>query len=431
MNPFLPLEYCIPDGEPRVFGDRVYIYGSCDTVNAHVYCSSNYYVFSASIYDLEHWTNHGIVFASQGPNSEVSWSKGMLYAPDVIEKEGIYYMYFCLSDGSEGVATSLSPAGPFTHATRMYYPKSIEEGGPLRHIDPAAFVDEDGKAYYYWGQFQAQAAQLEDNMRELIDQTYQSAIITEEQHFFHEGSSMRKIGDTYYLIYCDISTKRANSLAYATSKSPLGPFTYQGVIINNYESDPESWNNHGSIVEINGQWYIFYHRSSNNSVYSRRACAEPIFFDEKGKIRTVEMTTQGFSPSPSAYDRMTFSRACYVKNGSYLTQDEHQAHIVVNNKNGSIIGFKYLDFGPLEAKGELNFSVRINPLVEYGSMEIILDSQEGVVIGTLAFQKTEEEWVNLSTQVQAVSGIHAVYFKFYGNSDESLCDINWFSFLSS
>ncbi|MBC7958260.1 MAG: family 43 glycosylhydrolase, partial [Vallitaleaceae bacterium] len=401
MNPFLPLENCIPDGEPRVFGDRVYLYGSSDVVNELSYCSPNHYVFSASIHDLEHWTNHGIAFSASGPNSEVPWAEGVLYAPDVIEKDGIYYMYFNLSDGSEGVAISHSPAGPFTNAKQIYYPSPIEDGAPLRNIDPAGFVDEDGKAYYYWGQFNAQAAQLKDNMFELIAETYNRSIISEADHFFHEGSSMRKIGDTYYYIFCDISTGRANNLGYATSKSPLGPFTYQGVIINNHDSDPESWNNHGSIVQIKGQWYIFYHRSSNNSVYSRRACAEPITIDESGKILPVEMTTQGFSQSPSAYSRMYCSRACILKGGNYITQVEQNAQIIVHNKNGCYAGFKYLDFGVSISTAELQFTARICPKVEAGTIEIVLDAIDAPVIGKVHFAKQDKAWINVSTSMKA------------------------------
>lgn len=429
MNPFLPFEVCIPDGEPRVFGDRIYLYGSCDIPNQLSYCSTNYYVFSASIYDLEHWTNHGIAFSAAGPNADVPWVKGTLYAPDVIEREGVYYLYFCLSDGSEGVASSNSPTGPFINARRMNYPDSIEQGIPLKQIDPAVFIDDDGKAYYYWGQFTAQAAQLKDNMVELIPETYNKAIICEKEHFFHEGSSMRKIGNTYYYIFCDISTGRANNLAYATSQYPLGPFTYQGVIINNYDADPESWNNHGSIAEINGQWYIFYHRSSNNSVFSRRACAEPITIDETGRILPVEMTTQGFSKSPSAFSRLSCSRACMLLGGNYITQSEYNAHIVVNNKNGCYLGFKYLNFGHEVHEDGLNFTARISPKSDAGIIEIVLDALDGLVLGKVSYMKQDKDWIDISGSVQDLQGIHSVYLRFCGNkNEESLCDINWFAF---
>ena len=101
-------------------------------------------------------------------------------------------------------------------------------------------------------------------------------LVTEEEHFFHEGSSMRKIGDTYYYVYADMERGKPTSLGYSTSKSPLGPFTYQGIIIDNDGCDPASWNNHGSIECVNGQWYVFYHRCSRGVQQHRRLCIEPI-----------------------------------------------------------------------------------------------------------------------------------------------------------
>ena len=428
MNPFLPLDEYIPDGEPRVFGDRVYLYGSHDVFGDFSYCSTEYYVYSASIYNLEHWTNHGVTFASAGPNDQVFWSDAPLYAPDVIEKEGIYYLYFCLSDGSEGVATSNSPAGPFSNSKRMYYPSSIHEGAALQHIDPGVLLDDDGKVYYYWGQNNAQAAQLRDNMFEIIPETYVEDLINESTHFFHEASSMRKIGDIYYYIFCDISTGKANNLSYATSKQPLGPFTYQGVIINNNDTDPLSWNNHGSIIEILGQWYIFYHRSSNNSVYSRRACAEPIYFEKNGRIIPVEMTTQGFSASPSAFSRMSSARACQLYGGNYITQVEPSAHALVNNRNGNYAGFKYLEFGNGNFEKEMNFIARLCPKTD-GAIEIIMDSIDGPVLGKVYFKKQDKDiWMDISTPIDRVNGKHAVYLKFVGNETESICDLNWFAF---
>ena len=111
-------------------------------------------------------------------------------------------------------------------------------------------------------------------------------LLTEQEHHFHEGSSMRKRNGIYYYVFADISRGKPTCLGYATSKSPLGPFTYQGVIVDNITLNPESWNNHGSIEEINGQWYVFFHISTQGR-YKRRACMAPIEFDENGLIREV------------------------------------------------------------------------------------------------------------------------------------------------
>ncbi|MFQ9395775.1 MAG: family 43 glycosylhydrolase [Lachnospiraceae bacterium] len=117
--------------------------------------------------------------------------------------------------------------------------------------------------------------------------------MTQDEDGFHEGSSIRKINGKYYMVYADISRGRPTCLGYAISDNPLGPYEKKGIIIDNNGCDPSSWNDHGSIQKIGEDYYVFYHRSTHNSVYSRRVCAEKIQINEDGTIDEVEMTTQG------------------------------------------------------------------------------------------------------------------------------------------
>lgn len=428
MNPFLPLYHYVPDGEPRVFGDRVYLYGSYDVACKNDYCSRTYRVFSASVDDLEHWTDHGVSFSSDGPSKEVNWTSSQLFAPDVIEKDGTYFLYFCLADGSEGVAESNSPTGPFSNAKRLYYPKTILDGKELCHIDPAVFIDDDKKAYYFWGQFNSQGARLKDNMCEL-EEPYNSRVVDEENHFFHEGSSIRKRNGIYYFIFCSTTTGKANNLAYAMGSSPLGPYEYQGVLINNESCDPDSWNNHGSIIEIKGQWYIFYHRSSNNSRFSRRACVEPIYFDENGKILPVEMTSQGFAGTFNTYERIPAACACDLSGGAYLTEKDRNTHLLVNIKSGSYVGFKYIQFGDLDTKKYVSLRILIKN--RQGMIKVIQDNCNGEVIGTMSLENCEsDKWIDLDIPICKINNKHAIYFSFESNNEEEICQLNWLSFHS-
>lgn len=377
QNPILPLQYHIPDCEAHVMPDgKVYLYGSFDKT-ADGFSSEEYVVFGSK--DMMNWdiaedsafTTRDVPWAKNTsskshtvlskvkcyedlpahirqilPESarqipieqivaaiEAETRKGLskdirLYAPDAIEKDGKYYLYFCMSDDSEGVAVSDKPTGPFKSAVKL----------PISGIDPAVFVDDDGAAYYYWGQFSANAAKLTPDMMSLDESTIVEGIVTEQKHHFHEGSSVRKRGDTYYYVFADTSRGSPTCLGYATSKSPLGPFTYQGVIVDNEDCDPKSWNNHGSIEKIGNQWYVFYHRSSGNSQYMRRVCCEPISFDENGLIPEVKMTSQGAGTPLKLGIEISASLACGFKGGAYLAEKDY----IVLPVGGSAL-FRYVE----------------------------------------------------------------------------------------
>ena len=324
MNRYLlPINVSIPDGEAHTMPDgKTYLYGSLDKKN-DAWCSQEYVVASSA--DLKNWQ-----YSKSFSIKDVPWAgktdmhalfknaksiedlplniqkflpkeaaalpfktlveqivqhleaynrKNLaLYAPDCIYKNGKYYLYFCMSDETEGVAAADSPAGPFTNAVQL----------PVSGIDPAVFVDDDGTAYYYWGQFASHGARLAADMMHIEQGSIVDNLLTEREHHFHEGSSMRKRNGIYYYVFADISRGKPTCLGYATAKSPLGPFVYQGVIVDNSKLNPESWNNHGSIEEINGQWYVFFHVSAEGK-YMRKACMAPIEFDENGRIKEVQI----------------------------------------------------------------------------------------------------------------------------------------------
>ena len=62
FNPYLPSWEYIPDGEPHVFGDRVYLYGSHDMYSGWGYCLGDYVCYSASVYDLTDWRYEGVIY---------------------------------------------------------------------------------------------------------------------------------------------------------------------------------------------------------------------------------------------------------------------------------------------------------------------------------------------------------------------------------
>ena len=170
QNPISPMGVYIADPTGRVDKDgRLYVYGSLDKVPT-TYCSTDYHVLSSS--NLKDWTLYLNRFSSKGENDEVSYSNGPLYAPDMMYRNGTYYLYYDTSDGSEGVATSVSPAGPFRCGTKI-------EG--ISGIDPNVFVDDDGQAYYFWGQFSAKGAKMNADMKTLDMGSIKDGILTEQE----------------------------------------------------------------------------------------------------------------------------------------------------------------------------------------------------------------------------------------------------------
>ncbi len=414
-NPILPIQHFVPDAEARQWKDgRMYLYGSYDLSGRTSYCSWEYRVFSSA--DLIHWEDHGESFRSAPPNPSVTWSAAPLFAPDCIYHNGRYYLFFCDAGNREGVAESASPSGPFTNATPI-------EGADGDAIDPAVLVDDDGQVYYYWGQFHLRGARLRSDLHGFEPDTLHTDLLNEAEHGFHEGASIRKHNGIYYMVYADISRGRPTCLGYATSKSPLGPFIKGGILIDNTGCDPETWNNHGSIAEFNGQWYVFYHRSSQASNFNRRVCCEPIRFREDGRIAEVEMTTQGVGGPLPAIQPIEAWRACLLSGHVRSAADGPTASDPAVHERLTQIhlndwaAYKYVDF---DSQPVNSFFARAGSLAYGGQIEIHLDQPDGVLIGVCSVPRTGgwQKWETVSCPVQPVNGVRAVYLVFKGTGDK-------------
>ena len=387
QNPICPMGVYIADPSSRVGPDgRLYVYGSLDE-SPHYYCSRDYHVLASG--DLREWTLYPRSF---------HWEE-ILYAPDVMEKDGVYHLYFDTPDGSEYVAVSDSPTGPFHDSVRIEGP---------RQIDPNIFIDDDGQAYYFWGQFSAKGAKMNPDMKTLDWSTMVDGIVTEKDHWFHEGSYVVKRGPYYYYTYADISRNgRPTSIGYAMATSPLGPYTYKGVIIDNAGCDPETWNNHGSLVEFGGQWYVLYHRSTHGSRMMRKACIEPIRFNDDGTIDEVEMTSQGAGGPLPAAAWTDAARACGLR-GQVRIVLEGEREILDRAVSGDAAVWKYLDFG--EGVRRMTLKARSD-----GGAKVIVraDGFDGKILGTVTVP-AGGGWSVGSALIAPVRGVRALALEFDG-----------------
>ncbi len=420
QNPIVPAGVYIADPSAHVWNDgKLYIYGSRDE-SPDYYCSWKHHVISTS--DLKTWTIHENAFASKGEGDQVDYSDDLLYAPDAQYKNGIYYLYYCLANNTntEGVATSQSPVGPFVNG-KSIYTKGINQ------IDPCVFIDDDKQAFYIWGQSTAKVAKLKPGMTEIDTSTIHDKVITEKEHKFHEGGYMVKRNGIYYFVYAGIGNSgMPTCISYSTSNSPFGPFKYGGVIIDNDHCDPGNWNNHGSLVEFKGKWYVFYHRSTHGSYTMRKACLEPISFNPDGSIPQVEMTSQGAGGPISALNKIEAEQACLlhgnVRVQAYTSDQEELGAI----KNDDKAAYKYIDFGD----GVESVSIRVAPGVKPGNISFSIDN----LWNWPAYATVEvpgngdgKTWQTITVKVNKIKGVHSLWLRLNGEGSD-LYKIDWFRF---
>lgn len=507
-NPFLPLWEHIPDGEPHIFEDpdhpdtyRLYLYGSHDSRRT-AYCGRELVVWSAALDDLNHWRYDGEILRvdrdAEGNLLNPEGEADVLYAPDITVVEGedgtkTYYLY--PNDQAEGrtslIAKSSRPDGPFEVCNWSDEAPNRTEG--VLGFDPAVLVDDDGRVYGYWGFKRSFAAELDPTtmatvkpgteiVEDLIPTRHANSVFR-----FYEASSIRKVKDKYILVYSrwteegEFGMPTTNyTLAYAYSDRPLGPYTYGGTIIdargrerdeagNPIASATVTGNTHGGIVEVNGQWYVFYHRQSGKNEFARQAMVAPIEVKvEEGPggkvfISEGEYTSEGFSSEGlDPTERHSAGLACWHTGpkvavhgwpekqlfGSYVapsygTDDRFDApyalhnntNWVVYNTDGSIVGYKYFNFTKTHQKADL--TLRLIPEGIKGTIRVMVGrpwtSQGGVELGRVELTETMEctstEFRIEVPTLAELEGKQALFFCFSSPvKEQSICTLQDFVF---
>jgi hypothetical protein len=550
-NPYLPLWEHVPDGEPRVFEDpdnpgkyRAYIIGSHD-VRFTSYCAADIRIWSAPVDNLGSWRDEGPVFTY---TIDGQWD--VMYAPDLVEikrKDGKkdYYL-FPHSRGQNReamVAKGSRPDGPFTPVNLTADGKRTVPGSILG-FDPAIYIEyvtdtkdpdyEIGfRAYAYWGFQKSSAAQLDQNTMyslrpgtKIIEnflpassrygvprapagtefpQIYPGQDLGSFNFF--EASSIRKVGNKYVSIYSGYSGPEygvgsSNStLRYVVGDSPIGPWITGGVLVDSRApvlnkdgsaivTSNAGHNTHGSLQEINGQWYVFYHRPPRGFGYARQAMVDAvtISWDEKpvsqggtvrinmfdpysdSKMSTVkdsqgkeykgaEVTSEGFHIyGLNPYQYYSAGYACYLSDNS-MQQDSWDMWDnnmpITKVKNNAIIGYKYFGFGglkkaanglkPFEGTKKGNgtaFNLFLTPKTTKSfKVNVWLDGPwdnetwKGKKIGEIlvpenAKQDVTKFTIDVSKFVDNLDKKHAIYLVAEGADGETLLELSGLGFSS-
>lgn len=419
QNPIVPPGVYLADPAAHVWPDgKLYIYGSLDE-STEYYCSWRHHVLETR--DLKSWIIHENCFAAKGENDQVPYNNSLLFAPDCMYRDGKYFLYYCQPDrgSAEGVAVSDRPIGPFLNG------KPIDTHG-YNQIDPCVFTDDDGQTYYVWGQFTLKMARLKPNMTELDASTVRDSVLTEKEHYFHEGAFMTKRNGIYYLVYADLSRAgMPTCLGYATSDQPTGPYHYRGVIIDNDHCDPANWNNHGSIVEFNGQWYVFYHRATHNSNMMRRACVEPIEFRDDGAIPEVEMTSQGAGLPLDAKAEIDAARACVLLGKVHVELAGPGNEVLAKITHEDRAGFKYINFGQTTNQ----IILKVKPGLSDGTISVRRDMPWGPKLADVPVPAGNDGvFISIAQKITPVSGVHALWLNFYSQQPHQKLDLALDSF---
>ncbi len=464
FNPYLPQDEYIPDGEPHVFGDRVYVYGSHDKFNGVIFCMEDYVCYSAPVDDLSDWRYEGVIFKkNQDPKNKLGLR--LLFAPDVTQgPDGRYYLYYAFDFmGIMGVAVCDTPAGKYEFYGHVKYPDGTiwgRKNGDQFPFDPGVLTDDDGRVFLYSG-FYTPIPRIVTGMKQLrfdggtvIELEKDMVTIKKDpkvifpkkglgsfkNHEFFEASSMRKINGKYYFVY---SSAHNHELCYAVSDYPDRDFTFGGTLVdlgdlyldgNEDESHAKNYlgNTHGGMAKLGDTWYIFYHRQTNRHSYSRQACAEPLVLDENGHFHQAELTSCGMNKGALKGEGTYEARiACnlWSKSGTgrydcknpkktfeahpYFTQEKDQngkgIQYIANMRDGAVCGFKYFR---IEDLSEIEVIIRGDA---QGTLKISEDESFTKICGSIQIQPVLAGWTRRVGSIHIKKGTTPLYMRFEGS----------------
>lgn len=379
QNPIIRDQFAA-DPTARVFDGRVYLYPSHDIpspagTRPDWFAMADYHVFSSD--NLTDWTDHGVIINQ----TQVPWGNPegySMWAPDCVRKDGTYYFYFpdAIREGRGfgiGVATAPSPTGPFT-----VQPKPL---AGVMGIDPCVLIDDDGQAYIYWGGMGIRGARLSADMMTVDAESIKPEVTPRGDTLMLAGQAMQGLPDGfkegpfafkrngwYYLTFPWVRNEGGTeTLAYAMSRTPLGPWQFRGVFME--EHDNSCWTNHHSFVEYRGEWYLFYHRNDYSPHMDKRRSPriERFAFNADGTLPLIRPTMRGagINAATSRIDVDRYDEAAKDVTTQYVdTANTFLGWQSTLPAKGSWLRYSNVDFTPLTDNAYIVINVKADANTE-------------------------------------------------------------------
>lgn len=420
-NPLITDQFTA-DPTARVFEGRVYVYPSHDIKappgykgKPNWFVMEDYHVFSSD--NLTDWKDHGVIVKQ----TAVEWADPAAYAmwaPDAVFKDGKYYFYFpaiAKSGGFRiGVAVADKPYGPFKPM-----PTYIEG---VKGIDPSVLIDKNGDAYLFYSLDRIFAVKLKPNMLEIDGEPQVFDYLPKKG--LQEGPFVFERNGIYYLTYPHVENK-TERLEYAMSTSPLGPFKHAGVILD--EARSGCWTVHHSILDYQGQSYLFYHDKDLSPAFdkNRSIRADKLFFNADGTIQKVIPTLRGVglvaATSQIQIDRYSATSGTGIAVSFLDEANPHAGWKTAFSAPNAWLRFNEIDFGKGAQKSiEVRTKAR-----DGGALELRLGKENGPVIGRVEVDRGTD-WNTASVAVKDIpAGVHDL---FVTQAGAGAVDVDWVRF---
>ncbi len=411
------------DPAPYVHGDTVYLYTTHDEDDAEGFMMRDWLLYTST--DMVNWQDRGIVASLK----DFKWYKGNngAWAECVVERNGKWYMYCPIHGNGIGVLVSDSPFGPFKDPLGK---PLVWQKDSWDDIDPSVFIDDDGQAYMYWGNPNVYCVKLNADMVSYSGEIMKLPHIEDYQ----EGPWFYKHDGNYYLAYA--STCCPEGIGYAMSKGPQGPWEYKGHIMNH---TPQTRGNHPGIIDYKGKSYCFglnydlFRLQTSRHAERRSVSAAEMSYNADGTIQELPYfhdcklnQIENFNPYRKVEaETMAWGYGLKTTTKSSWAKD-HWNQLVTDIDDGEYLMLKGVDFGT----GASGFTISASSHLYGGTIEIRLDSCEGVCIGNIVIGNTKDELRKFSIRTSKAKGVHDLYFLFKGSKQQkqNLFSLDWWQF---